>query len=486
MMHRKNLALEVALVICALIAAFIVQGIIAQTKPPKMPEFGESAKAVESIDDVGFTVVTDEELEQPLLRIPASYDPHQSLLGEAPDWSKLDVYQHSVSRENFLKLLEDVYTIGDDWQQWFDVGEDHVSIRMSGEDAEKIYKLAFQKEPGEERVTRFWRNKSELQERTFDRPLAGIRIAIDPGHIGGSFAHVEERRFVLTDGSPPIQEGNMTLTVASILVEQLEVLGASVSLLRDTNEPVNPFRVEDYFEYAKAKLKSQNGSITKEAIRREAAKLFYRNGEIRARSILVNHEIKPDLVLCLHFNASAQINPQNPTLDEHEHFHMILNGGYTTSEIAHDDERFQMVLKLLQGVHAEEAELSKFAAASFVDETELEPYHYSPNSSRAVNVDGNPYLWARNLLANRLYSCPVVYFEPYLQNGKDSYTRMQIGEYQGLRYVNGKVRESIYREYVNAVTKGLVAYYTHVDPEPVLEPETVPSLLDLLKHSLEQ
>lgn len=486
MMHRKNLALEVALVICALIAAFIVQAIIAQTKPPKMPEFSERAKEVESVDNSGLTVETEHVQEKPLLRIPASYDSHQSLLGAAPDWSRLDAYQETISKEEFLQLLEEVYTIGDDWKQWFEVGEDHVAIRMSAADSEKIYNLAFKTEPGEGSVARFWRNKSELQGRTADRPLAGIRIAIDPGHIGGSFASVEERRFVLTEGSPPIQEGNMTLTVASILVDQLEVLGASVSLLRDTNDPVNPFRVEDYFEYAEAKLKSQNATVTKETIRREAAKLFYRNGEIRARSILVNHEIKPDLVLCLHFNASAQMYPQIPTLDEHEHFHMILNGGYTTNEIAHDDERFLMVLKILQGVHEEEAGLSKFAAASFVEETQLEAYRYSPNSSRAVNVDGNPYLWARNLLANRLYNCPVVYFEPYLQNGKDSYTRMQMGEYQGLRYVNGKVRESIYREYVNAVTKGLVAYYTHVDPEPILEPETVPSLLDLLKHGLEQ
>ena len=45
-------------------------------------------------------------------------------------------------------------------------------------------------------------------------------------------------------------------------------------------------------------------------------------------------------------------------------------------------------------------------------------------------------------------------------NGKDSYTRMQVGDYAGLRYVNQKLRPSIYQEYVTAVTKGLVEYYT--------------------------
>lgn len=485
-MPRKNLALEITLVICALIAAFIVQAIIAQTKPPQMPEFAEKTMPVELSDDEGHVVATELDDEKPLLRIPSSYDPHQSLLGEAPDWSQLDRYQYCVSKNDFLDLIENVYTVGDDWKQWFVVNEDHVLVRMSAAEPEKNYKLAFLTDIVEGKSERFWRKKSELVERTEDRPLAGIRIAIDPGHIGGNFAHVEERRFVLNEGAPPVQEGNMTLNVASILIDQLEVLGATVSLIRDTNEPVNPFRVEDYFEYAEAKLTHQKSAISKDSLQRASAKLFYRNGEIRARSILVNHDLKPDLVLCLHFNASAQRDPENVELDGNEHFHMILNGAYTKGEIAHDDERFKMMLKIVQGVHAEEAALSKFAAASFVGETEMEPYQYAANSSRAVNVDGNPYLWARNLLANRLYDCPVVYFEPYLQNGKDSYVRMQMGDYQGLRYVNGKMRPSIYREYVNSVTKGLVAYYTYVAPEPVLEPTEVPSLLDLGNEQLSE
>ena len=139
---------------------------------------------------------------------------------------------------------------------------------------------------------------------------------------------------------------------------------------------------------------------------------------------------------------------------------MILNGAYTQRELAHDDERFQCVLKILQGNHAEESKLAAAAAASFHAESGLVAYQYEPNSSRAVNVNGNPYLWGRNLMANRLYDCPVLYFEPYLMNGKDSYTRMQLGDYAGLGFVNGKLRPSIYREYVNAVTKGLVDYYT--------------------------
>jgi hypothetical protein len=200
--------------------------------------------------------------------------------------------------------------------------------------------------------------------------------------------------------------------------------------------------------------------VTEKSVKRQADKLFYRNGEIRARASLINEIIKPDLVLCIHFNAAAEANPMQPTLVKNEHFHILLNGAFTENELAHDDERFECVLKILQGIHKEEAKMGAVAANSFHDATTLPAYAYMDGSTRAVNVDNHPFLWARNLIANRLYQCPVLYYEPYLMNGLDSFKRLQAGDYPGLRYVNGKLRVSIFREYVEAVTRGLVDYYT--------------------------
>ena len=38
-------------------------------------------------------------------------------------------------------------------------------------------------------------------------------------------------------------------------------------------------------------------------------------------------------------------------------------------------------------------------------------------------VQENDFLWMRSMAANRGFQCPVFY-EPYLQNWKDSYARM--------------------------------------------------------------
>ena len=69
------------------------------------------------------------------------------------------------------------------------------------------------------------------------------------------------------------------------------------------------------------------------------------------------------------------------------------------------------------------------------------------------------YVYARNLVATRLYQCPVVYFEPYVMNNSEVFARIQAGDYEGTRLINGIERPSIYREYVDSVVKGLVEYY---------------------------
>jgi hypothetical protein len=182
-----------------------------------------------------------------------------------------------------------------------------------------------------------------------------------------------------------------------------------------------------------------------------------------ARAQIVNKTLKPDLVLCLHYNASsdsgAWADPGKPILVSENHFHMLMNGAYTSSEVADEGERFQMLMRILQGIHEREAVMAGVVAKVFAERTELPPYQYDPKSTRAKNVDGNPYLWARNLLANRAFQCPVLYFEPWVMNNTDIYARMQLGDYDGLKMVGGKEQPSIMVEYAEAVAAGIAKYF---------------------------
>lgn len=382
--------------------------------------------------------------------VPTAVPADLSDLGTIPDWSRLNRFQSTISRADFVRQTDEIFTVSPAWRDWFEVGGTGVKIRTSADPAGDFH-LRFAPEGLENPIPRDWRPLVELPPAPPGRPLEGLKIAIDPGHIGGRWATMEERWFQIPGGLP-VQEGDLTLAVTKLLKPRLEGLGAKVDLVRGETEPVTTMRPEGLRQ--EAGKSSAGGDIAELAER-----LFYRTAEIRARARHVNETLKPDLVLCLHFNADAWGNPAAPTLVPRNHFHMILNGGYTDEELALADQRYDLLLKLLQGVHREEAGLSASVAAAFVEKTAMPPYLYDPQARNARNVDGNPYLWARNLLANRLYQCPVVYFEPYVMNSVEDHQRIQAGDYEGLRTVAGKARPSIFREYADAAALGLQRYY---------------------------
>jgi hypothetical protein len=119
-----------------------------------------------------------------------------------------------------------------------------------------------------------------------------------------------------------------------------------------------------------------------------------------------------------------------------------------------------MLQKLLQRTHQEEALVGATVADTFAEISGLPPYIYPQESKSVRRVAGHPYLWARNLLANRLYDCPVIFMEPYVMNSTIDYARIQAGDYQGLREIGGKIQPSIFQEYADALTEGLKKHYS--------------------------
>jgi N-acetylmuramoyl-L-alanine amidase len=387
--------------------------------------------------------------------IPKSEPPRLSMLATPPDWKSLAKFQNTITRDEFERLLITVFTTGEAWRNFIQITEKEALIQTDSPSPDDIFLLQFAQAESSKPTPRLWKTTSELPPAAQDRPLADLHIAIDPGHIGGDWAKIEERWFVVGTGTP-VQEGDMTLHVAKLLKPRLEALGARISLVRETLEPVTPIRPEALLSLA---TDSATGSPQKLAER-----LFYRTAEIRARADLVNQVIKPDLVLCLHFNAEAWGDPNQPTLIDRTHLHLLLNGAYTNEEIILADQRFAMLQKLLQRTHQEEALLGATVAGTFAEISALPAYNYPPESTNVRPVVGQPYLWVRNLLANRLYDCPVIFMEPYVMNSTIDHARIQSGDYEGLREISGEIQPSIFREYADALAEGLARHYRHSRP----------------------
>ena len=342
-------------------------------------------------------------------------------------------------------------------------------------DAQKFFTLRFaENTDGRKPVPRLWRPAKSLPPPRQEKPLFGLKIALDPGHLGGKWAKMEERWFQVGN-STPVQEGDLTLRVARLLAPRLRELGAKVSFVRNSNEPITAKRPDDFRELAR-KILIKNGvpqsriggnvldpndPEKEQTIRWQSEILFYRYSEIRRRAALVNFKLHPDLVLCLHFNAEGWGDPNNPTLTDTNHLHLLVNGSYLAEELEFDDERFEMIRRLLSRAYDEELPLADTIAATMARGTGLQPYEY-PATNTTTKVGASNYVYARNLLATRLYRCPVVYCEPYVMNSKDVFARIQAGDYDRTRNVNGVERKSIFREYTDSVVDGLVEYYSKV------------------------
>jgi len=389
-------------------------------------------------------------------------------LADPPKWKLLEKYQRTITRAEFERLLREVYAPHGFSEELIRVDRDFACILMD-HDAQTWFTLRFAKnERRRQSASHTWRTAQTLPRKKQKKLLAGLKIALDPGHIGGEWAKMEERWFKLGDAAP-VEEGEMTLRVAKLLSPRLRALGARVSFVRDKPEPVTPFRPSDFTSAARAVLRAggtetprenfegPDDPLKEQTVRWQSEILFYRSSEIRQRARRVNSQLHPDLVLCLHFNAEAWGDEHNPSFIDRNHLHLLVNGSYLESELAFDDERFEMVRRLLSRTYDEELKIADTAAAIMAKKTELPPYQYTTDNVARVGLSG--YVYARNLVATRLYQCPVVYFEPYVMNNGDVFARFQAGDYEGTRLINGVERPSIYREYVEGVVEGLMEYY---------------------------
>jgi N-acetylmuramoyl-L-alanine amidase len=394
--------------------------------------------------------------------------PKLSPLTARPDWSKLEAYNGVLTREEFERAIKEIYSDGSPLPLPWRVEADAVYVETTP--GLLPVRIAFRQAGKAASVApRYWRTAAELGALKKGAPvLSGLHIAIDPGHIGGSWAHMEERWLSMHEGEA-IMEGHLALEVAKLLKPRLEALGARVSLVRKDENPVTKARPENLMGIARATLLENGVSKPTDSykdsydearvlsVQWQAEKLFYRVSEIHARGVLVNEEFRPDLVLCLHFNAEAWGDPQHPSFVDRNHFHLLVNGCYAPGELQFEDVRFEMLQRLFSGTHTQERAMSGPAASAMMSATGLAPYIYTTNNARRVSA--NPAVYARNLLANRLYQCPVLYYEPYVMNQEETYRRLLVGHYIGRTLLQDHLISSPLEDYARGVVRGLVAYY---------------------------
>ena len=110
----------------------------------------------------------------------------------------------------------------------------------------------------------------------------------------------------------PFDRRSWTFPAFAALLFTIGLLGGAYS-----ETPIGIENPRDDFDGLDDPLKEQT-------VRWQSEILFYRHSEIRQRARLVNSQLRPDLVLCLHFNAEAWGDESNPTFIDKNHLHLLV------------------------------------------------------------------------------------------------------------------------------------------------------------------
>jgi len=386
-----------------------------------------------------------------------------SPLAPPPNWASLEPYQHTISRQEFTRLIDQVYSPDGAFWKFAKINDDRVMIFSDTDRTPPpLFTLYFA--PSESACAPLpYAYKTRAVSTDPSRPLKGLRIALDPGHIGGDWAKLEGRYFKIDD-DPSVEEAKLNMITCNLLAERLQADGAEILWAKRDYEPTTDLRPDSLHREAIAALafhpdttkrKSDEAAIER-MISNEAALLFYRVAEIRARAELVNKQ-HPDLTICVHYNADDWGDPNNPTLIGRSRLVIFINGSYEKGELAADDTKYDLLRKLLDRTAAQEERGCDLVGQEMLDTLKYPPEAYT--GYFAHRVTHVPSVYARNLLANRLYHGPVIYCEGPYMNARDAYYRIIAGDYLGLRTIQGESVPSIYREYAASVERGILKYF---------------------------
>lgn len=276
------------------------------------------------------------------------------------------------------------------------------------------------------------------------KPLAGIRIALDPGHFAGDFATARiEGKYIqmtLADSTQVLFfESHLAWATAKMLQNKLEQQGATVMLTRSQAQ-YTAFE-KTFQEHYQAYLKDFKEKNQKIRTKRKPQALsesqffqkIFRKQELQERVRKIN-TFAPDITLIIHYNVDEHNAPWKKPVNQN--FSMAFVGGaFEWQDLNEEDtEDFLRLLtsKDLQlSIQLSEKILDKHQKIAEISQVSVE------NSQNFLKekclFTGKKGVYARNLLLSRAVKGIVCYGESLLQDSQQEVKRLnektlQVGE----------------------------------------------------------
>jgi len=271
--------------------------------------------------------------------------------------------------------------------------------------------------------------------------LKGIKIALDPGHMGGDPWADRTGKFVVDGKGGKLDEGIMALQTSLLLAKDLEALGAEVAITHEDLGAVSkldyktfdltPFAREElvasqYQPWFTALLSGKTLTDRVSAFKSDAnvkklfaetarSRYFILRADLEARVQFIN-KFQPDLTLVIHYDiappATGDQNRVNP--NGVNYTKAYVTGGFDGSEFAGAKQRMFFIRQMME---AQSWWASVDLGRSILDHIrdDMKIPLQTGHDSNAVKVkDG---IFARNLgIPRKLSNSAVTYLECLFYN----------------------------------------------------------------------
>lgn len=315
-------------------------------------------------------------------------------------------------------------------------------------------------------------------------PLQNLKIAIDPGHMGGKFWDNLTGKFAHDSQGRILSEGVINLQTSLLLKAELEKLGAIVFLTHDDFKPVTDvdYKTFDIKPYALSELRESihkdwfQTLIASAPVGEKLFRNFENSSDFRklfAESSRDNYFIKredlwkrtelidrfqPDLVLIIHYdtadlpNDTTALNPKAPRQTK-----SFVFGSYEASEFGSRESRKFFTRHLLDKNSFDESVLlSRYIVKKMQKELNLD----LPTSADLGSTQIEPGIFARNLMVPRRLkaSVPVAYLECLFFNRPDEFALLSQADHT--MTIGGKSvpYSNRVQQVANTIKDGVVEY----------------------------
>jgi N-acetylmuramoyl-L-alanine amidase len=277
----------------------------------------------------------------------------------------------------------------------------------------------------------------ELTPSPLPKPLKGLKIALDPGHVSGDmqtaalelkFLKLKKDSIAGINDSINLIEGNLTLATALFLKKQLEEAGAEVMMTRSLpNQSAFGITYPEWLRKAKKQYFEtayNNGEISlaeknrfiKYGSPKDIFQNYFRFADLYERARLIN-EYKPDFTVVIHYNVDEKNAPwTKPTA---KNYNMVfVPGDLKPFFLKRVENRVELLRLLVSEDLSKSIQLGQNLVKSFEKTLSVptaQPQHasYLKNDCSTTRYPG---VYVRNLALTRLIHGPIAYGETLYQD----------------------------------------------------------------------